>query len=96
MSEALAPAPTWQVDGPFDIACCGSLAELQSLESGLRADERTADFYATWPWFENLAQTGIEPEFRRMYLVVRQRDTGASLCMPLLQRPRGSAASPRR
>jgi hypothetical protein len=76
--------------GRWQAQVLDSLESLRPHLGALRTHERESDFFATWPWFEVLAEHGIEANCVRRLLLVRQGDS--AFCLPLLQRPRNAAA----
>jgi CelD/BcsL family acetyltransferase involved in cellulose biosynthesis len=76
--------------GPWQAEVLPSFDALRPHLCALRASERDADFYATWPWFEVLAQHGIESDCALRLVLVRHG--GAAFCLPLLQRAQNAAA----
>ncbi|MFY9510541.1 MAG: GNAT family N-acetyltransferase [Rubrivivax sp.] len=66
-------------------------AALRDSEAQLRREEATSDFYASWPWFELLACSGIEPDWRKLLVHVVSPDNH-QLCLPLVRRPRSPVA----
>ncbi len=76
----------------FDVELLADFSTLGRRHPTLREDVSGSDFFSTWHWFENLSSNGLEPDLRRMLVVIRDTVSGAAFCLPMLRRRRGAAA----
>ncbi len=92
MSTVLPAAPADLQGADYEVSVVSRFSDMEGAAEALRGGESASDLFSTWAWFDNLAQTGIEPGLQRLLLLVRHRASGGIFCLPLLRRQRGAAA----